>query len=105
MLAPGKTRQARMWVYLGDEANPYNIFDFTQSRSRDGPAEFLKSNSRPPANRRQSRSPAASAIAAACRSITTSANATAPGPAARFRRPDRDRFVPTGDGPSRALHQ
>jgi transposase len=42
MLAPGKTRQARMWVYLGDAANPYNIFQFTISRSRDGPAAFLK---------------------------------------------------------------
>ena len=42
MLAPGKTKQARMWVYVGDEANPYNVFDFTVSRSRDGPAEFLK---------------------------------------------------------------
>jgi len=42
MLAPGKTKQARMWIYLGDPANPYNIFDFTLSRSRDGPAEFLK---------------------------------------------------------------
>jgi hypothetical protein len=31
-----------MWVYLGDHANPYNIFDFTLSRSRDGPALFLK---------------------------------------------------------------
>ena len=42
MLAPGKTKQARMWIYLGDAANPYNIFDFTQSRSRDGPAKFLE---------------------------------------------------------------
>jgi transposase len=42
MLQPGKTKQARMWVYIGDEANPYNLFDFTQSRSRDGPALFLK---------------------------------------------------------------
>jgi transposase len=42
MLAPEKTRQARMWVYLGDSANPYNIFQFTLSRSRDGPAAFLK---------------------------------------------------------------
>jgi len=41
MLAPEKTRQARMWVYLGDAANPYNVFDFTLSRSRDGPAKFL----------------------------------------------------------------
>jgi transposase len=41
MLAPEKTRQARMWVYVGDEANPYNVFDFTLSRSRDGPVKFL----------------------------------------------------------------
>jgi len=42
MLAPGKTKQARMWVYRGDPANPYNLFDFTLSRTRDGPARFLK---------------------------------------------------------------
>jgi transposase len=42
MLAPGKTKQARMWVYLGDEEHPYNLFDFTPGRSRDGPATFLK---------------------------------------------------------------
>jgi transposase len=41
MLAPEKVRQARMWVYVGDAANPYNVFDFTLSRSRDGPAKFL----------------------------------------------------------------
>lgn len=42
MLQPGKAKQARMWVYVGDESNPYNIFDFTLSRSRDGPASFLQ---------------------------------------------------------------
>jgi len=43
MLAPGngKTQKARMWVYVGDEHNPYNVFDFTLSRSRDGPLKFL----------------------------------------------------------------
>ena len=41
MLAPGKTKKARMWVYVGDEDNPYNVFDFTLGRSRDGPARFL----------------------------------------------------------------
>jgi transposase len=41
MLAPGKTKQARMWVYVGDEHNPYNVFDFTLGRSRDGPVRFL----------------------------------------------------------------
>ncbi|MCX5661516.1 MAG: IS66 family transposase, partial [Planctomycetota bacterium] len=42
MLAPEKTKQARMWVYTGDEAHPYNVFDFTLSRTRDGPAKFLR---------------------------------------------------------------
>jgi transposase len=42
MLWPGKTKQARMWVYIGDEHNPYHVFDFTLGRSRDGPATFLK---------------------------------------------------------------
>ncbi len=42
LLAPEKTKKARMWIYRGDEEHPYNVFDFTESRSRDGPAEFLK---------------------------------------------------------------
>ena len=40
-LAPQKAKQARMWVYVGDAANAYNVFDFTLSRSRDGPLKFL----------------------------------------------------------------
>jgi hypothetical protein len=36
------TVNARMWVYVGDAAHPYNIFDFTLSRGRDGPKYFLK---------------------------------------------------------------
>jgi transposase len=42
MLWPGKTKQCRMWVYVGDPANPYNVFDFTPGRGRDGPLNFLK---------------------------------------------------------------
>jgi transposase len=42
MLWPGKTKQARMWVCIGDEHNPYNLFYFTLGRGRDGPATFLK---------------------------------------------------------------
>jgi len=42
MLAKGKAAKARMWVYAGDEAGPYNIFDFTLNRGRDGPKYFLK---------------------------------------------------------------
>ncbi len=32
---------ARMWVYLGDAAHPFNVFDFTLNRKRDGPQQFL----------------------------------------------------------------
>jgi transposase len=32
---------ARMWAYLGDAAHPYNVFDFTLNRKRDGPVTFL----------------------------------------------------------------
>jgi transposase len=42
MLSVGKTQPARMWVYVGDAQHPYNVFDFTLRRSRDGPQEFLK---------------------------------------------------------------
>ncbi len=34
---------ARLWVYLGDAAHPYNLFDFTPTRARDGPQQFLTS--------------------------------------------------------------
>ena len=42
MLSQGKAANARMWVYVGDDASPYNVFDFTLSRGRDGPKYFLK---------------------------------------------------------------
>jgi len=42
MLSKGKAANARMWVYVGDEGHPYNIFDFTLNRGRDGPKYFLK---------------------------------------------------------------
>src|SRR5262249_6601624 len=32
---------ARLWVYLGDAAYLYNVFDFTLNRKRDGPQKFL----------------------------------------------------------------
>jgi transposase len=41
MLSAGKTQSARMWVYVGDAAHPYNVFDFTLNRGRDGPKYFL----------------------------------------------------------------
>jgi transposase len=42
MLAPGNTKTCRFWGYLGDPRHPYSVFEFTESRSRDGPAEFLE---------------------------------------------------------------
>ena len=36
-----KTRTGRVWVYVGDEAHPYTVFDYTPNRKRDGPAAFL----------------------------------------------------------------
>jgi transposase len=42
MQSVGQTKSARMWVYVGDQAHPYNVFDFTLNRGRDGPKYFLK---------------------------------------------------------------
>jgi hypothetical protein len=38
---PGTTDKARFWVYYGDRSHPYNVFDFTVNRKRDGPQTFL----------------------------------------------------------------
>jgi transposase len=35
------TRLARFWAYVGDQAHPYVVYDFTESRQRDGPEQFL----------------------------------------------------------------
>lgn len=32
---------ARLWAYLGDAGHPFNVFDFTVTRKRDGPQSFL----------------------------------------------------------------
>jgi hypothetical protein len=34
MLGRGKTQPARMWVYVGDAAHPYSVFDSTLRRYR-----------------------------------------------------------------------
>lgn len=38
----GKTRKGRLWVYVGDEANPYNVFDYTPDRKKQHPQAWLK---------------------------------------------------------------
>lgn len=40
--ADGGSRTARFWTYIGDAEHPYAVYDFTPSRARAGPAEFLK---------------------------------------------------------------
>ena len=34
------SQQGRFWTYIGEEY-PYSVYDFTQTRARDGPARFL----------------------------------------------------------------
>ncbi len=36
-----KTRTGRVWTYIGDVDHPYTVFDYTPTRKRDGPMEFL----------------------------------------------------------------
>jgi transposase len=38
----GKTKTGRLWVSVGDAANPNTVFNYTPNRSRDGPDEFFK---------------------------------------------------------------
>lgn len=37
-----RTRTGRIWTYVGDNDHPYTVYDYTPTRSRDGPDEFLK---------------------------------------------------------------
>ncbi len=35
------TRLARYWAYVGDRGHPYIVYDFTDTRQREGPEKFL----------------------------------------------------------------
>ena len=37
----GKCKSGRIWTYIGDDANPYIVYDYTPDRTRAGPQEFL----------------------------------------------------------------
>lgn len=37
---PEGSRTGRFWAYIAEE-QPYSVYDFTESRARDGPAKFL----------------------------------------------------------------
>ena len=36
-----RTRIGRIWTYVGDRDHPYTIYDYTPTRSRDGPDVFM----------------------------------------------------------------
>jgi transposase len=36
-----KTRTGRIWTYVGDADHPVTVYDYTATRKRDGPDEFL----------------------------------------------------------------
>lgn len=37
-----KTRTGRIWTYVGDEQHPGVVYDYTPTRKRDGPDQFLE---------------------------------------------------------------
>lgn len=37
----GRTKEARMWVYVGDCGPPYRFFDFTEDRRKERPGQIL----------------------------------------------------------------
>ena len=39
--AKGQCKSGRIWTYIGDESNPYVIYDYTPDRTRAGPQRFL----------------------------------------------------------------
>ena len=38
-----ETRTARFWAYVGDRGHPYIVYDFTETRERHGPQQFMQS--------------------------------------------------------------
>jgi transposase len=42
LLEGGPAQTAKFWPYLGNCDHPYVVLDFTRTRERDGPVEFLK---------------------------------------------------------------
>ena len=37
-----RTRTGRIWTYVGGAEHPYTVYDYTRTRSRDGPDAFLE---------------------------------------------------------------
>ena len=41
-----RTKTGRIWTYVGDRDHPFTVYDYTPTRSRDGPLEFMKDYNR-----------------------------------------------------------
>jgi transposase len=37
----GSTHRSYLWVYVGDDGHPFTVYDFTWTRSSEGPLDFL----------------------------------------------------------------
>jgi transposase len=37
----GKCKSGRIWCFLGDQSNPYDVFQYTPDRTRAGPSKWL----------------------------------------------------------------
>ena len=42
LLKPGRSKTSYLWTVVGDEQHPYNVYYFTENRSRAGPEQFLE---------------------------------------------------------------
>jgi hypothetical protein len=38
----GKCKSGRIWTYIGDEVNPFVVYDYTPDRTRAGPSNWLR---------------------------------------------------------------
>ena len=41
-LVKGRCKSGRVWAYIGDQHNPYVVYEYTPDRTRAGPASWLK---------------------------------------------------------------
>ncbi len=41
-----RTKTGRIWTYVGDRDHPFTVYDYTPTRSREGPLEFMKDYNR-----------------------------------------------------------
>ena len=43
MLEPGQCRNCKFWTYVGDDANPFVVYEFSLTREGENPTRFLES--------------------------------------------------------------